>query len=208
MRIADDGVFVPAFLTGAITPQGPLPSDGLISASATLVPAITLENPDAAGAGGRVRHVFVHAVLYASDGVTVVANGTRVNATMPPASSVTLSPPVMNVNAARLWSIARPYLHVLSVELTDGDAGGARIDVVNITVGLRSVRWDAINGERAVQHLSIYGWLWCIVRWDAINGERAVQAYIYLYGLLLCVAMNGEGCTAYQLFGGSGCVSR
>ena len=46
--------------------------------------------------------------------------------------------------AAELWSVARPYLYTLRVEVLD-EAGNA-VDAVNVTTGVRTVKFDADKG--------------------------------------------------------------
>ena len=138
-RLADDGIFAPAFTEGAFTPRA-TPAEGITAASATVVASATVE---LVGPPGVV--VFSAAFdLFAADGATLLASGTASPANGSAGAMVTLAPPPLVVLNAELWSVARPYLHVLAVTLLD--AGGAAVDAANVTVGIRTVRWDAQNG--------------------------------------------------------------
>ena len=140
-RLADDGVFVPSIVaSGNISANGPTPADGL-TASASIVPQVTVEV--ASPVGSAAVSFTARITLYAADGVTRVG-GSDAASSAGGGSSVTLAPPAFEVRAAQLWSIARPYLYVVVAELLS--AGGAVVDSVNVTLGVRSIAFDANAG--------------------------------------------------------------
>jgi hypothetical protein len=110
------------------------PADGVTAASATLLAFAEVEGDGAAPAP--VSAVFT---LYAADGAAVAASA-RASGSAGPAGApaATLSATLTLANASA-WSVARPYLYTLSVALSSGH-------VVNATVGLRAVRFDADQG--------------------------------------------------------------
>ena len=135
-RLGDDGVFAPAFTEGAIAARA-TPAEGMTAASATVVASAAAELFAAAA-------VSASFSLFAADGATLLASASAARASGAAGDTLALAPPPLVVANAELWSIARPYLHVLAVTLLD--AAGAAVDAVNVTVGIRTVRWDAING--------------------------------------------------------------
>lgn len=140
-RLADDGVFVPTVVaSGNISANGPTPADGL-TATASIVPQVTVEV--ASPVGSATVTFTARITLYAEDGVTRVG-GSDVEGSADGGSSVTLAPPAFEVRAAQLWSIARPYLYVVVAELLSAE--GAVIDSVNVTLGVRSIAFDANEG--------------------------------------------------------------
>ena len=142
VRIADDGVFAPANVTGAIHARG-APADGLTSDGASVAPIVSLENPN----GGAGITVGVLATLYAADGATVLATSARHGTALQPVGSAAVVLPPLTFTNASLWSIARPYLHTLVTQLVNETAPGAPvIDATNVTVGIRSLRWDGPTG--------------------------------------------------------------
>jgi beta-galactosidase/beta-glucuronidase len=141
MRLADDGVFAPAFTEGAFHARG-TPAEGLFVDSATVSPAVSVEVD--ASAPASYNNVTVRIELFAGDGATRLATSTSAPTPARRGATTPVAPPPLTIANAELWSIGRPYLHVLVASLLDG-AGGV-LDTKNVTVGVRSVRWDAING--------------------------------------------------------------
>jgi len=105
------------------------------------VPQVTVEV--ASPVGSATVTFTARITLYAEDGVTRVG-GSDVEGSADGGSSVTLAPPAFEVRAAQLWSIARPYLYVVVAELLSAE--GAVIDSVNVTLGVRSIAFDANEG--------------------------------------------------------------
>ena len=140
LRIADDGVFAPAAVTGPVAPQGPTPADGL-TADAQLAPTVAVEVP--LGGGGSSPTAFSAAfALYA--GAALVAQSQAVAGAASPGQTVVLALPApLPLPGALLWSIARPFLYTLVTSLFD--ASGAVVDSVNATLGVRSVAFDALS---------------------------------------------------------------
>lgn len=131
--VAPFGVSSASFIQGAIHANGDgAPAAGLFADSVDLNPTVAT-----LGQGGSVTAAFT---LYAPDGATVVASGTasgRAGDTLALSSPMTIGGPV------QLWSVARPYLYTLAVQLSQG---GVPTDAVNETVAVRGVAWDGERG--------------------------------------------------------------
>ena len=142
VRVQDDGVFAPTYTTGEVRAKGAAPADGLVADSATVVPHVTVEN-----LGGPAASVVVVFSLYASDGATLLASSqpTPANVSGGGGSSVLVSPAPFAVASAELWSVARPYLHTLVASVFAAD-GATLLDEVNVTLGVRAMRFDAQSG--------------------------------------------------------------
>lgn len=152
-RLADDGIFSPSFVTGAYTARA-TPAEGMSAASVTFAPVITVEGVGAPASPAELFSVGVS--LYAADGVTLLAASARAAGNATPGASTTLSLDSLSVANVELWTIARPYLHVLVATLFD--SGGAPLDAANISVGVRDVRWDADEGAFInEQHVKLRG---------------------------------------------------
>jgi len=125
------GVSMPSFVQGAIHPNGAMPADGLFADTVVFSPAVTTF-----GNSGSVTASFS---LFAADGVTVVASGSKSGR-----AGDTLAPgPITVAGPLQLWSVPRPYLFTLAVTLS---VGGAVVDAVNETVAVRGVAWDGEKG--------------------------------------------------------------
>ena len=109
-------------------------TDGVTAGAATLLAFAEVEGDGAAAAP-----VTAAFTLYAADGATVAASA-RASGSAGPAGAppATLSATLSLANASA-WSVGRPYLYTLSVALSSGH-------VVNATLGLRAVRFDADSG--------------------------------------------------------------
>jgi len=135
--VAAQGVATPHFLSGPYATRAS-PALGLTAASATLTPSALIY------AGAQATPVTVQFTLLAADGVTVLAtNATRALAA--PNGTTVFAPAPLVIPDAELWSVPRPYLSTLVITLS---VRGAVVDVVNTTVGLRSVAWDPEVGLR------------------------------------------------------------
>ena len=139
-RLADDGVFAPAFTEGSFHSRG-APAEGLFVDSATIAPSISVDLDASAPSS---QNVTVRVELFSSGGGVRLAASTSAPTPARRGGTTIVAPPPLTIANAELWSIARPYLHVLVASLLDGDGGV--LDAKNATVGVRSVRWDAING--------------------------------------------------------------
>jgi hypothetical protein len=139
-RLADDGVFAPAFTEGDFHARA-TPADGMIADSATITPSVSVEMDATAAA---TTNMTVRVDLFSQDGATLLASATSSKTPVQRGSTTILTPPPFSISNAELWSVARPYLHVLVASLLD--VTGAVVDTKNTTVGIRSMRWDAING--------------------------------------------------------------
>ena len=139
-RIADDSLFTPAALTGAVRTLGPAPAAGL-QADALLSPSLAVELP-AGGSSGTVAFSATFAVYGA--GGELVAQSAAAAGSGVAGQTVQLAAPPLPLPAAQLWSIARPYLYTVVASLRDG--AGALVDSVNASLGVRSTAFDANEG--------------------------------------------------------------
>ena len=129
--VAPMGVSMTSFVQGAIHANSAAPADGLFADTVVFAPAVTTF-----GSSGGVTAQFT---LYAADGVTVVASGSKAGR-----AGDTLAPGPLTVGGPlQLWSVPRPYLYTLAVTLS---VGGAVVDAVNETVAVRNVAWDGEKG--------------------------------------------------------------
>lgn len=152
-RIADDGVASPVYLTGEVHSRS-TPAQGLTVDVATVAAAVTLENANPLGSGTLVLTAGFQ--LYAADGVTLVGVSSRASANVTAGHTVMVAPPPFNIQTAELWSMPRPYLHVLVTYVYGAD--GSILDSVNTSIGLRSLRWDAEAGLHINdQHVKLRG---------------------------------------------------
>lgn len=133
--VAPFGVASPGGITGAIT-AGTTPADGLVAASAYVTGSATIAVP----APSLVTVTFL---LQDATGVTV---GNSSVTSYVQAGPTTLSGGNIIVTDAQLWSIPRPYLYTLVVQVSAAGSGGAVLDQVSESVGIRSVAWDANKG--------------------------------------------------------------
>ena len=62
---------------------------------------------------------------------------------LPPPFRQRLIPFACGVAAAELWSVGRPHLYTVAIQLLDG---GAVVDSVNLTTGIRAARFDPQRG--------------------------------------------------------------
>eukprot|EP01062_Namystynia_karyoxenos_P053520 TRINITY_DN4338_c0_g1_i1.p1 TRINITY_DN4338_c0_g1~~TRINITY_DN4338_c0_g1_i1.p1 ORF type:complete len:979 (+),score=225.56 TRINITY_DN4338_c0_g1_i1:75-2939(+) len=114
------------------------PAAGATATSATVIAATTIRNAmSAAVSGAKV------AVSVVDAAGKEVAQGVSSPLSVPAGGSTEVSVSVA-LDSPELWSVARPYLYTVRMALSDG-AGAAR-DAVNITTGVRSIRFDADTG--------------------------------------------------------------
>ena len=139
-HVVPDGLHADFSITGYA--YGATPTDGVTATGASALVFAELET-DSTGAPVDVVATFS---LLAADGTTVVATASG-KAAVAPGGSTTVSAEMPIPDGAQCWSVARPYLHTLSVSLAAAGAPGAPLDTANATVGLRGVRWDADEGS-------------------------------------------------------------
>lgn len=97
----------------------------------------TLENDgDAASSGS------ISVTVMDKDG-KAVGSGKSSSASVPSGGQSIVSAR-LPISDAELWSVARPYLYTLKVDVLDDS--GATVDTVNITAGIRTVRFDPDMG--------------------------------------------------------------
>lgn len=107
------------------------------SGDAVLHCEATLENDASTASKGSISVTVLD-----EDGKSV-ATGKSTAASVPAAGQTTVSTR-LPVADAELWSVARPYLYTLIVDVLDEN--GATVDSVNITAGIRTVKFDADEG--------------------------------------------------------------
>ena len=139
-HIDQDGVFAPAEITGAVHtalstkgltgPAAGLTADAIVHASAVVVSAGATE----------AAAVTVSFKLY--DGNTEVARGSSISLATNVAS--TFHNASLSVIGAKLWSIRSPSLYTLVSTVTDG--AGNELDVVNTSIGIRSLKYSGQDG--------------------------------------------------------------
>jgi beta-galactosidase/beta-glucuronidase len=139
-HIVPHGLHADISLTGGFAYPA-APTDGVVANVATLLAFAEVESDASASAAA----VFT---LYEADGVTVAATAASKPAALSPAAPTATLSALLSLRGAQAWSVARPYLYTLSAVL---GAGG---HTVNVSVGLRAVRFDAdegvfINEQRA-----------------------------------------------------------
>ena len=134
-----DGVYGPSYITGKISPhdQNDL-SKGLIAEAVTMFPTADVINDDT---NGNSPSVMVRFTLYNEDGASVTSGDTS-SMTIAGGKTVMLNGTIRLTNA-EVWSNTRTYLYTLQAEVM---SGSTVMDAVNVSVGIRSTRWDADNG--------------------------------------------------------------
>jgi hypothetical protein len=97
----------------------------------------TLENDAATASKGSISVTVLD-----GDGKSVAAG--KSTAESVPADGQIVVSTKLPVPGAELWSVARPYLYTLIVDILDET--GATVDSVNVTAGIRTVKFDADEG--------------------------------------------------------------
>lgn len=152
-RIQDDSVFAPAYVEGPIHTRG-RSAEGLTATNASIAPRVVVENYGSQ-AEQRVRVLFQ--VLAADGQGAVVESSETVTSSISRGGSQTLAAAPIRITDAELWSVPRPYLYRLVTTVID-DQSGRVLDVVNSSIGVRSVRFDAEQGLFLnEQHVKIRG---------------------------------------------------
>lgn len=139
-HVTAHGVWADVSITGYS--YGATPTDGVTTLGATALAYVEVETD-----GTSASNVVATFTLLASDGITVVATATAGAVSVSPGATSTVSAVIAIPDGAQCWSVARPYLHTLSVSLALSGAPRAPLDVANATIGLRGVRWDADEGS-------------------------------------------------------------
>lgn len=137
--VAPFGISSPSFVDGTITPNGPKTSDGLQAAMVVMSPTATL-------VGAHTKKASVQFTVVDAEGKFVAtANDAAEQESMQketPGSS-TVKSAVLHLNNTQLWSVARPYMYILRVDVS---IGGAVVDSTTQSVGVRNLAWDAEQG--------------------------------------------------------------
>jgi len=136
-RVATHSVFAPATLTGAVHTRATTAA-GVWADGATLSASFAAQSAPGAPATTAVATF----VLVDSTGA-VVASASIPGVAVPGDGSFVPVSANLSFTDAELWSIPRPYLYTLVTSLS---VGGATVDAVNTTVGVRSLAWDPNSG--------------------------------------------------------------
>jgi hypothetical protein len=140
------GLWAPAYVDGDYHTRA-APGDGVYADAAVVSAAADLVN--AAPAGSPSVNVTVTFSVVAADGVTTVASAHTAATLKAGVAATKVEAPSgsLRVANAELWSIPRPYLYTLAVSVALAD-GGAVVDAVNTSIGVRSLVWDPEAGLR------------------------------------------------------------
>jgi beta-galactosidase len=138
-RVATHSLAAPAAPAGAIHARA-TPAEGLFSDSASVTPFLVLENAGSAPVAAVVACALVEAAGAA----------TTVSVTVPAGGEAPAACPPLAPASAELWSLPRPFLYTLAITVS---VGGAVVDAMNASVGVRAVAWDSdhgllVNGQR------------------------------------------------------------
>ena len=137
-------MFAPSYVSGAIHPRAST-SLGLTSDGATLMPSVSIENAAPPGTPAVVFKVSYTIIDSPSGSGGVVGTSPyTASANVSGGTTLPLPLPSLSLSSPELWSIPRPYLYTISVTLTTSD--GVVLDMVNTTLGIRSVLWDPMEG--------------------------------------------------------------
>ena len=125
--------------------------------------------------GNFLKHLFPAFYKLLSEGKTV--NISFANVSVEPGEQTVTGPPIQ-IAAAELWSIARPYLYTLETTLiSDGN-----LDTVNTTFGFRTLEWNStgglhVNGSSYALALFLFffSFMNCSVR-PACKAARVLQS--------------------------------
>lgn len=144
--IQPNGVAAPAYVDGDISPNSPNDqTQGLFASSAIVTPSVDVFYSSASTKATAAWR------LIAADGVTVVGTSTSA----PASGAATLPGKSITVQNAQLWSVQRPYLFTLETTVTTPSGSS---DALNISIGLRSIAFDAERGMFVnEQHVKMRG---------------------------------------------------
>ena len=137
--VAPFGISSPSFVDGTITPNGPKTSDGLQAPVVVLSPTATL-------VGTHVEKAAVQFTVIDAKGELVAtardAAHQKYTEKDTPGAPVVKSA-VLQLNNTQLWSVARPYMYQMRVDVS---IEGAVVDSTIQSVGVRNLAWDAEQG--------------------------------------------------------------
>lgn len=142
LRIPPSGLFAPTFTMGAFHARA-TPALGLFSDNATIAPVLSIEHAGSAGSAAASFHASY--AIYDATGALVAQSPVSAATNATAGAVVVINLPLTVLNAPELWSIPRPYLYTVNASLFDA-ASGALLDSRSSTLGIRSVRWDALYG--------------------------------------------------------------
>ena len=131
-----------ANVTGAIAPNAAgAPAQGMHAAGGRFGAATTVANDGSAPVSATLT-----ATLYDGRGAKLGSSASAAPVSVAPGASAPLAViPLVHsgASAIELWSVARPYLYTLVLDVS---VGGAVVDSVNVTTGARTVGFDADQG--------------------------------------------------------------
>ena len=136
-RVATHSVFAPAAVTGAVHARATTAA-GVWADGASLEASFSAQSAPGAPASTAVATF----ALFDASGATV-ATATVPGVAVPADGGAVQVAANLSFANAELWSIPRPYLYTLSTSLS---VGGATVDAVNTSVGVRALSWDADTG--------------------------------------------------------------
>jgi beta-galactosidase/beta-glucuronidase len=136
--VAPFGISSPSFVDGTITPNGPKTSDGLQAATVVMSPTVTV-------VGAHAEKASVQFTIIDTEGKLIAtANDSGQEDSMEEETpSTVVKSTVLHLNNTQLWSVARPYMYLLRVDVA---IGGAIFDSTTQSVGVRNLAWDAEQG--------------------------------------------------------------
>lgn len=140
VSIAPDGVFAPATLAGAVAAPGG--ADAPMTADARVAPTV-----DVANAGAAAATAVVACAVVAPGGAVV--GTTSAEAALAPGGWARVAPPPVALAAAALWMpAAAPGAppRALYTLVTTVRVGGALVDSVNVTFGVRNITLSPAAG--------------------------------------------------------------
>lgn len=139
VHISNHGVYAPAVVGAELTGVE-------LAADAEMRPSVEVEN-----AAISDETVSVSCRVYDAQG-KLVGESVSAAVLVKPRCNLTVKPPPIPMASAELWSLARPTLYVLSVDVVKhphpaaAREYGSLVDTLNVSFGVRSVRWDAESG--------------------------------------------------------------
>jgi beta-galactosidase/beta-glucuronidase len=137
MHIEPWGLFLPSAVTGVIT-SGPLGAQGPQTATAASV----MPQTDVKNSGSATVSFTLISEVHDAAGVVVGTQGS--SSSLPPGSSTRLYQEVLLAGTVHLWNTApRPPLYTVHSTLR---LGGAVVDSVVTTIGIRTAVWTPTSG--------------------------------------------------------------
>jgi hypothetical protein len=153
--------------------------------------AVVHASVDITNAGSKNESVCVDFWMTHSDGVEAVSKvRTGTLPSISPTSSITASA-LLKVASPNIWSAAEPFLYTVGASIFRGNCSGNPIDVVEVSHGFRSLRYDPNDGFFLnKKHFKVRGF--CDHNTFAVVG-MAVPERISLFRAQASRAIGGNG---------------